>query len=158
MRNRHGRYARYVAPLAPTVGRPQMDVRDAPRESARRARRDSASGRAHGRGKSDVGLHADSRRAEERGDRAVGRRSRMLKAAGVPPVPERPTSWQTFLRDTLGRDCRRRFLHDVYERAPQVKTHVERAVRARLLKPSGCAPRTRLDAPRGRLSSHAPSA
>jgi putative transposase len=32
--------------------------------------------------------------------RRVGRSTiaRLLKAAGVPPVPERPTSWQTFLR------------------------------------------------------------
>jgi hypothetical protein len=30
----------------------------------------------------------------------VGRSTiaRILKAAGVPPVPERPTSWQAFLR------------------------------------------------------------
>src|SRR4029453_15433004 len=35
----------------------------------------------------------------------VGRSTiaRMLKAAGVPPVPERPTSWQTFLRVHWGR-------------------------------------------------------
>jgi putative transposase len=34
----------------------------------------------------------------------VGRSTiaRMLKAAGVPPVPERPTSWQTFLRAHWG--------------------------------------------------------
>ena len=29
--------------------------------------------------------------------------ARILKAAGVPPVPERPTSWQTFLRGTGAR-------------------------------------------------------
>jgi len=29
--------------------------------------------------------------------------ARILKAAGVPPVPERPTSWQTFLRRTGAR-------------------------------------------------------
>src|SRR6202795_2527619 len=28
--------------------------------------------------------------------------ARILKAAGVPPVPERPTSWQTFLRAHWG--------------------------------------------------------
>ena len=34
----------------------------------------------------------------------VGRSTiaRLLKAAGVPPVPERPTSWQTFLRAYWG--------------------------------------------------------
>jgi len=40
----------------------------------------------------------------------VGRSTirRILKAAGLPPVPQRPTSWDTF----VGRHCRRRFLHD----------------------------------------------
>ena len=44
----------------------------------------------------------------------VGRSTirRILKAAGLPPVPQRPTSWQTFLQGALGRDRRRRFLHD----------------------------------------------
>ena len=34
----------------------------------------------------------------------VGRSTiaRILKAAGMPPVPERPTSWQTFLRSNWG--------------------------------------------------------
>jgi len=34
----------------------------------------------------------------------VGRSTirRILKAAGVPPVPQRPTSWQTFLRSHWG--------------------------------------------------------
>jgi hypothetical protein len=38
--------------------------------------------------------------------------ARILRAHGIPPVPERPTSWQTFLRAQLGRDRRRGFLHD----------------------------------------------
>ena len=35
----------------------------------------------------------------------VGRSTirRILKAAGLPPVPQRPTSWQTFLESPLGR-------------------------------------------------------
>ena len=33
---------------------------------------------------------------------AAQRSRRILKAAGVPPVPERPTSWQTFLRAHWG--------------------------------------------------------
>jgi putative transposase len=43
----------------------------------------------------------------------VGRSTirRILKAAGLPPVPERPTSWQTFL-GALGRRRRGRHLHD----------------------------------------------
>ena len=43
----------------------------------------------------------------------VGRSTirRILKAAGLPPVPQRPTSWQTFLESALGRDRRSGFLH-----------------------------------------------
>ena len=46
-----------------------------------------------------MGLHPHRRRAQERGPsgRPVDN-ARMLKAHGIPPVPERPTSWQTFLR------------------------------------------------------------
>jgi hypothetical protein len=53
-----------------------------------------------------------SRRAKERG---LSRRStiaRILKAHGVPPVPKRPTSWQTFVRAHMGRDRQRRVLHE----------------------------------------------
>jgi putative transposase len=44
----------------------------------------------------------------------VGRSTirRILKTAGLPPVPQRPTSWQTFLKAHWARDGRRRFLHD----------------------------------------------
>ena len=44
----------------------------------------------------------------------VGRSTiaRILKAQGIPPVPERPTSWQVFLRAHWGAICRRGFLHD----------------------------------------------
>ena len=50
-----------------------------------------------------MGLHADRRRAEERrpSGQPVDDR-RILKTARVPPVPERPTSWQTFLRAHWG--------------------------------------------------------
>ena len=43
-------------------------------------------------------------RAENVGHR-VGRSTirRILKAAGLPPVPQRPTSWQTFLNAHWGR-------------------------------------------------------
>ncbi len=43
----------------------------------------------------------------------VGRSTirRILKAAGLPPVPQRPTSWQTF-ESALGRHRRCRFLYD----------------------------------------------
>jgi putative transposase len=44
----------------------------------------------------------------------VGRSTirRILKAAGLPPVPQRPTSWQTFLRVHWGRDRWCGFLYD----------------------------------------------
>ena len=50
-----------------------------------------------------MGLHADPRRAEEFGHH-VGRSTiaRILRTQGIPPVPERPTSWQTFLRAHWG--------------------------------------------------------
>jgi len=50
-----------------------------------------------------VGLRADSGCPENLGHR--GARStiaRVLKAHGLPPVPERPTPWQTFLRAHWG--------------------------------------------------------
>ena len=46
-----------------------------------------------------MGLHADPRGADECGaSRGRSTIARILKAHGIPPVPERPTSWQTFLR------------------------------------------------------------
>jgi hypothetical protein len=30
---------------------------------------------------------------------------RILQGAGLPPVPQRPTSWQTFFESALGRNC-----------------------------------------------------
>ena len=50
-----------------------------------------------------MGLYADARRAEERGSpRGAIDDSGILKAAGLPPVPQRPTSWQTFLKAHSG--------------------------------------------------------
>ena len=50
-----------------------------------------------------MGVHADPGRAENVGHR-VGSSTirRILKAAGLPPVPQRPTSWQTFLNAHWG--------------------------------------------------------
>jgi hypothetical protein len=44
----------------------------------------------------------------------VGRSTirRILKAAGLPPVPQRPTAWQRFSQGTLGRHRRRGLFHD----------------------------------------------
>ena len=79
-----------------------MDVRSSAWPSQRTCRDPAARG-PDGDGKSDVGRYADPRRAGERGHR-VGRSTiaRILKAHGLPPVPERPTSWQTFLRAHWG--------------------------------------------------------
>ena len=53
--------------------------------------------------RSDVGLHADPGSAEEPGPRR-GRSTvaTVLKAHGIPPAPDRPTSWRTFLRAHWG--------------------------------------------------------
>jgi len=50
-----------------------------------------------------VGLHADPGRPQERRP-SLGRSTirRILKAAGLPPAPQRPTSWQTFLKAHWG--------------------------------------------------------
>jgi hypothetical protein len=50
-----------------------------------------------------VGLHADPRRAEERGPSGEPVHDRAdAESHGIPPVPERPTSWRTFLRAHWG--------------------------------------------------------
>ena len=50
-----------------------------------------------------MGLHADPGALKNVGHR-VGRSTirRILKAAGLPPAPQRPTSWQTFLKAHWG--------------------------------------------------------
>ena len=50
-----------------------------------------------------MGRHADQGALKNVGHR-VGRSTirRVLKAAGLPPVPQRPTSWQTFLKAHWG--------------------------------------------------------
>ena len=54
-----------LAAVASAVDCAEMDVR-AETRTARRAARDPSTGRADGGGESDVGLHADPRRAQER--------------------------------------------------------------------------------------------
>jgi transposase InsO family protein len=61
--------------------------------------RDSATRRAHGRGQSDVGLHALKNVGRQVGRSTI---ARILKAHGLLPAPRRPTSWQTFLRAHWG--------------------------------------------------------
>ena len=71
--------------------------------TARRVARDPAAGCPHGGGESDVGYTRIQGALKNVGHR-VGRSTirRILKAAGLPPVPQRPTSWQTFLRAHWG--------------------------------------------------------
>ena len=95
--DRHDCDARHAAAVASPAECAEMDVRSAPRP-VQRPPRDPALGRADGGGECDVGLHTDPIGPEQRG--APRRRStirRILKAADLPPVPQRPTSWQTFL-------------------------------------------------------------
>ena len=51
-----------------------------------------------------MGVHADPGALTNVGHQ-VGRSTirRIVKAAGLPPVPERPTSWQTFLKAHWGK-------------------------------------------------------
>ena len=67
------------------------------------AHRDPATGGPDGGGQSDLGLHADPRGVEEcRAPRRPFHDRADLEAGGRSPVPERPTSWQTFLRAHWG--------------------------------------------------------
>jgi hypothetical protein len=100
--DRHHRDARHAAAMASPVDRSQVDVRqEIP--TARCSGPDPSARHPHGDGESDVGLHANPRRAQEcrplRGRSTV---RRILKAGGLPPVPQRPTSWQTFLKAHWG--------------------------------------------------------
>ena len=76
-----------------------MDVRPAAIRPTWSARRDSTSGPTDGDRESELGLHAHSGGAEERGpSRARSTIASILKAEGIPPSRERPSSWRTFLR------------------------------------------------------------
>jgi hypothetical protein len=79
-----------------------MDVRDAPVESARRARRDSAAGVRMAGENPTWGSRIQG--ALKNVGHRVGRSTiaRILKRAGMLPVPGRATSWQTFLRAHWG--------------------------------------------------------
>jgi hypothetical protein len=82
---------------------PEVDLRERAGRPSWRARRDSVPRGVDGAGESDGGLYADSGRLKNVGHR-VGRSTitRILKAQGLPPVPDRSTSWQTFLRAHWG--------------------------------------------------------
>ena len=88
--------------VASTTHCTEVDVREGA-SPARRPRRDPAVGRADGGGESDVG-YTRIRGALKNVGHRVGRSTiaRILKAHGLSPVPERPTSWQTFLRAHWG--------------------------------------------------------
>jgi putative transposase len=88
--------------MASPVDRPKVDLRQAFR-TARRPVRDPSAGLANGHGESDVGYTRIQGALQNVGHR-VGRSTirRILKTAGLPPVPERPSSWQTFLNAHWG--------------------------------------------------------
>jgi hypothetical protein len=62
--------------------------------------------------------------------------AKVLKANGIPPAADRPTSWRTFLRGPLGRDRGGGLLH---ERGldPSRSDHLLHALRDRSPKPTG---------------------
>src|SRR5262245_41371379 len=100
---RDHRRTRHVAPLASAAHRPEMDLRQEGHTPARRPRRDSPVGRADGGGESDTGYTRIQSALKNLGHQ-VGRSTiaRILRSSGISPVPERPTSWQTFLRAHWG--------------------------------------------------------
>jgi hypothetical protein len=74
-------------------------LRDVATRAPRGARRDSAPCRADGQGESTLGVHADTRGAEERGpSRGTIDDCRHSQSRGHPTSGERPTAWRTFLR------------------------------------------------------------
>jgi hypothetical protein len=84
--------------LAPAPDRPQVDDRPTAGWSAQCPAADSCADDTDGSRESHVGLSADPRSPDE--PRASCCRSTIasiLRAEGIGPVPERPTSWRTFL-------------------------------------------------------------
>ena len=112
-RDRHHCNVRYAAPMAPAVGRAQVDARDASVESSRGARRDPAVGRADGWREFHMGLHADSRSAEQRraSRRPLDDRPDLEGALSAAGAGAADVVADVSAR-TLGRDRGRRFLHD----------------------------------------------
>src|SRR5215467_3980903 len=98
--------------MAPAPGGAQVDV-SKETNPWRCAGRNPATGGAHGRGKSDVGLHADSGRPEE--SRAPGRAiNDRAHLEGPRPVTsaEAPDIVANVSASALGSDRRGRFLYD----------------------------------------------
>jgi hypothetical protein len=103
VRGRDDRHAGHVDPMAPATHRPQMDLRQARNDASRCGRGNPRVDSTDGGGEPQLGLHRIQGALKNVGHR-VGRSTtaRILRAVGIPPAPERPTSWQTFLRAHWG--------------------------------------------------------
>ena len=89
----------------------------------------------------------------------VGRSTiaRILKANGLPPVPQRPTSWQTFLRAHWGAIAGADFFTTSMKGSLESRhTSTERSAPGLSSHPD--ARSERVSTTLGRLSSHAPGA
>jgi helix-turn-helix protein len=138
-----------------------MDVRHST-EPARRPSRDSTAHRPDGRENPTWGYTRIQGALKNVGHR-VGRSTiaRILKAHGlppVPPVPQRPTSWQTFLRAHWSAIAGADFFTTSMKGPLESRHTSSERERVRLIKRSGRAQRTGVDVPGGRLLSHAPGA
>ena len=89
--------------MAPAAGRAQVDVHEERNEPSRCPGGNPPTRGANGRRESDVGLHAHTGCAQESRapSRTIDHRA-ILKAHGLPPARNCPTSWQTFLRAHWG--------------------------------------------------------
>jgi hypothetical protein len=104
------RDAGHDSAVASAAHRQEVDVRATTSQAYQGAERDPHVGGADGQENPTWGYTRIRGALKNLGYR-VGRSTiaRILKAQGIPPVPERPTSWQTFLRAhwgaIAGADC-----------------------------------------------------
>ena len=102
-RDRDHRHAGHVTPMAPGAHRAQVDLRKDRNTPSRCPRRNPPIGRSNGEENPTWGYTRILGALKNLGHH-VGRSTsaRILRTQGISPVPERPTSWQTFLRAHWG--------------------------------------------------------